>query len=105
MPKSYAATLFDVAPPDTIFVKVDFLDNNGAHDTDSGILGHISLNFFDRFSISGVQALVSREIVFWKIRTEGAISNSVTVSALSILVLIYFPSADCINIYPSKGRK
>lgn len=46
---------FDITPPDTIFFKPDFLVNEYAYDTDSGIVRKFLLRNFDRNVVSAVQ--------------------------------------------------
>lgn len=58
--------------------KLDILDDGEARDTDSSIVGKVSLKSFDKPVVSAVQGLASREID-WKITPWGAISEGVTV--------------------------
>lgn len=44
------------------YFKLDFLDSDYAHETDSGLVGKVSLTSSDRPAVSAVQAHMSREI-------------------------------------------
>lgn len=62
-----------------LFFQLDFLDNDGTHHTNGGIIGNMSLGVFDEPAVSAVQTLASRGSRGWKIIAGGAISRSVTV--------------------------
>lgn len=58
-------TPLDTAPPD-IFFTLDFLENEGACDTDSCIVSNLSLRSIYRPVVLAVRALASRENLFEK---------------------------------------